>query len=73
VVLPPRLRDSFFNNQNRFKFFCHFPAENAQCLQRGEEFKFPISKKTDAIGCLEQEPDNISQILGKNDTVAKSN
>ena len=48
-------------------------AENARCLQRGEGFKFPISKKADAVGCLEQELENISQILGKNDTVAKSN
>jgi hypothetical protein len=42
-------------------------------LQRGEEFKFPISKKADAVGCLERELENISQILGKSDTVAKSN
>lgn len=48
-------------------------AENARCLQRGEGFKFPISKKSDAVGCLEQELENISQIIGKNDTVAKSN
>lgn len=48
-------------------------AENARCLQRGEEFKFPISNKDDAVGCLEKEVENLSQILGKNDKVAKSN
>ncbi|MDQ4123721.1 MAG: CHASE3 domain-containing protein [Acidobacteriota bacterium] len=48
-------------------------SENARCLQRGEAFKFPISKKKDAVGCLEQELENLSQILGKNDTVTKSN
>ena len=48
-------------------------AENARCLQRGEEFKFPFSNKKDAVGCLEAEIENLSQILGKNDKVAKSN
>jgi CHASE3 domain sensor protein len=48
-------------------------AENARCLQRGEEFKFPFSNKTDAVGALEAEIEGLSQILGKNDKVKESN
>lgn len=46
-------------------------TENVRCLHQGEEMKFPFSKKTDALGNLEQELEQVSQVLGKNGNVAK--